>query len=137
MTMLRKAPEGTPKTWDEWTDPLGNTYRPGDLVAVAAIDGRSPVLRFGRVQRINRINSKGQLIEDVSWMMVDRNGERARVETREPSCTVTILEEFNGRGFRRWGKAKANTYRHPGNVVKVDAAEFEANETIKKELGLD
>ena len=46
--------------WPEWTDVLGNTYKPGDIVAVATISGRSPQMVFARVIRINRVNSSGE-----------------------------------------------------------------------------
>lgn len=46
--------------WPEWTDELGNTYRPGDIVAIAIINGRSPQMVIARVERINKINSRGE-----------------------------------------------------------------------------
>lgn len=46
--------------WPEWTDELGNTYRPGDIVAVAVINGRSPQMVIARVERINKVNSQGE-----------------------------------------------------------------------------
>lgn len=46
--------------WSEWTDELGNTYRPGDLVAIAIINGRSPQMVIARVERINKVNSYGE-----------------------------------------------------------------------------
>ena len=48
--------------WPEWTDELGNTYRPGDIVAIAIINGRSPQMLIARVDRINRVNSYGEEI---------------------------------------------------------------------------
>jgi hypothetical protein len=46
--------------WPEWTDELGNTYKPGDIVAIAIINGRSPQMIIARVDRINRVNSYGE-----------------------------------------------------------------------------
>lgn len=124
-----------PKTWDEWTDPVGNVYRPGDLVAVAVVSGRSPVLRIGRVLRINRCNTKGQPIvqKDVMFIKGD-DGEDKRVVVEKPWCTVTIQPLFYGRGFRSWSD-KAQTYQFPGNIVKLDAAAFDEEQAIKAELG--
>jgi hypothetical protein len=46
--------------WPEWTDVVGNTYRPGDLVAIAIINGRSPQMVLAKVIRINKVNSYGE-----------------------------------------------------------------------------
>lgn len=46
--------------WPEWTDELGNTYHPGDIVAIAIINGRSPQMIIARVDRINKVNSYGE-----------------------------------------------------------------------------
>lgn len=46
--------------WTEWTDELGNTYHPGDLVAIATINGKSPQLVYAVVERINKVNSYGE-----------------------------------------------------------------------------
>lgn len=48
--------------WPEWTDELGHTYRPGDIVAIAIINGRSPQMVIAKVERINRVNSSGEEI---------------------------------------------------------------------------
>lgn len=49
-------------TWDQWEDCLGNFYQAGDIVAVATVNGRSPQLVLARVERINRVNSRGEEI---------------------------------------------------------------------------
>lgn len=54
--------EAEAKTWPEWVDALGNTYGPGDIVAVSTINGKSPQLVIARVEKLNRINSSGKLI---------------------------------------------------------------------------
>lgn len=50
------------KTWPQWEDCRGNFYQPGDIVAIAIINGKSPQMILARVERINRINSSGELI---------------------------------------------------------------------------
>lgn len=62
---------GEPTTWDEWVDATGQTYRPGDFVAVATINGKSPQMVFGQVVKINRINSKKELILESEWHYED------------------------------------------------------------------
>lgn len=52
----------TDKTWTEWVDERGNTYCPGDIVAIAVINGRSPQMVIARVERINKVNSSGEYI---------------------------------------------------------------------------
>lgn len=115
------APEGTPRTWDEWTDVLGQVYRAGDHVAVATISGKSPQMVLGRVERINRVDSKGSLIEDGRWEL-DGRGERKWLTV--PSCTVSVKPLLDARGFTRWGNAKTVTYQFWQNIVKIDNDAF-------------
>lgn len=46
--------------WAEWVDELGNTYRPGDIVAISTVNGKSPQMVIAKVDRINRVNSSGE-----------------------------------------------------------------------------
>lgn len=96
------------KTWDEWTDNLGNTYRPGDIVAVATINGKSPQMVIAVVERINRVNSSGEEIKTRKWFDHDEPIQRERecyyaksndayysryqreVHTCKPACTMYI-----------------------------------------------
>lgn len=57
--------------WPEWVDELGNTYRPGDIVAIAIINGRSPQMIIARVDRINRVNSYGEEITANKTFLLD------------------------------------------------------------------
>lgn len=45
---------------DEWQDSIGQTFRPGDLVAVATVNGRSPQMVIAEVKTINLTNAKGE-----------------------------------------------------------------------------
>lgn len=58
--------------WPEWTDELGNTYRPGDIVAIAIINGRSPQMVIAKVDRINRVNSYGEAIMTNKSFVLDQ-----------------------------------------------------------------
>ncbi len=140
---------GIPLTYDSWTDPCGQTYEPGDYVAVAVINGRSPQMVIGKVISINRVNSKRMEIGDFSYHYDDRLNETyvkmindggydqseldaARKALRDsrysvftPSCTVTVDPVIDGRNFYRSGmklgaKVKRVTYQFPGNIVKVE-----------------
>lgn len=98
--------------WPEWVDELGNTYRPGDIVAIAIINGRSPQMIIAKVDRINKVNSYGEEImtnksfvldepvrhERECFVMQRRNeprnlyydryyAERDSTHVCEPSCT--------------------------------------------------
>lgn len=143
-----KAPAGTPKTYDEWTDVLGQTYRAGDTVAVAVINGKSPQMVIGEVVRINRLDSKGCEHVDEFWVDDDSKpprtwttstGEtRSRPEQKRahrPSCTVTVQPLIDARGFYRTGnpspwrvtdpdaKPKPVTYQFWQNIIKVEVTD--------------
>lgn len=87
-----------PRTWPEWTDILGQTYRPGDHVVYAMISGRSPQLVFAKVERINRVNSKRQEITDEVWDTPDRRHARNAGRVTIPSCTVSVWPVIDARG---------------------------------------
>lgn len=156
---MGKVIEGE-KTWPEWEDCRGNFYQPGDIVAIAIINGRSPQMILARVERINRVNSSGELIwtnktfplevpirheRECSIRKGQARGERYYemyyndhvckpsctewVETTEirkvPSCTVKATPILDARGFGRAidhdGKAKANTYSIPENIILIES----------------
>lgn len=119
------------KEWPFWTDKLGHLIYPGDFIAVATINGRSPQMVIARVERINRINSKGEEVTQVKYIQYDEpvektasNGKKymARGEYQNtPSCTITATPVLNARDFTRWGApSKKVTYQIPENCVKVD-----------------
>lgn len=124
------------KTWPEWRDMLGRIYRPGDIVAIATVSGKSPQLVLGQVERINRINSKGEEITEsyLYWPpgvpeVNDRgwpNYKESQRRTR-PSCTVTVTPVADARKFYRSrtpeGAAKKVTYQFPQNIVRVEVLE--------------
>lgn len=149
------------KTWDQWEDCRGNFYQPGDIVAIAIINGRSPQMILARVERINRVNSSGELIwtnktfpldepirheRECSFKRGLQNRDRYYemyyrdhvcktsctewIETTEvrkvPSCTVKATPILDARGFGRAtdhdGKAKANTYSIPENIILIERA---------------
>lgn len=133
------------KEWPSWTDMLGQEYRPGDFVVYATISGRSPVMNYGKVDRINRINSRGETIRGngrwfVSDTEKDANGRPIRKYVEgDPSCTVTIVPLENGRNFYRWSDRKT-TIQIPGNIVKVvggDAYLNQMEEILKGYVGED
>lgn len=133
----------SPKTWDEWTDVLGHTYRAGDYVAVSIINGKSPQMVIGKVIQINRVDSKGALIMDceTTWVECAETDEGARQHPRTKkwqrihrewtdSCTVKVQPLLDARGFDRGGwngqPPKAVVYRLWENVIKVDGSLYEA-----------
>lgn len=128
VTVTDRTVHGTPipdqsedgKRWGWWWDTLGRQFTVGDRVAVAVINGRSPQLVVVRVDRINRVDSKGRDITE-TVMSPDYS-----VRTTYPSCTVRATPLLDGRGFRRWGTTASGehnpvTYQFPGNMLKVDA----------------
>lgn len=150
-------------TWTEWTDELGNTYKPGDIVAIAIINGRSPQMIIAKVDRINKVNSYGEEIRTNKSFVLDEPVRKEREcyvlkrrnmgdryydryfaerdsshvcepsctewwQTEEvrnvPSCTVRATPIADLRGFGRTrnhdGKAKANTYSIPENIIFLE-----------------
>lgn len=111
------------KTWSSWTDILGNTIYPGDYIAVATINGRSPQQVICQVERINRLNSRGEEITEG----VRDQGHWKNV----PSCSITARPIMDARNFMRWSTWKGNsnakdkpravTYQIPANCIKIPA----------------
>lgn len=66
-SMAKKKEVSPEDLWPSWTDVLGNTYGLGDIVAIAVINGKSPQMVIARVERINRVNSSGELITERMW----------------------------------------------------------------------
>ncbi len=100
------------KTWPYWTDCLGNIIYSGDYIAVATINGRSPQLVIAQVERINRLNSRGEEITEG----VRENGKWVTV----PSCSITARPFKDARDFKRWAdKPRAVTYQIPANCIKI------------------
>ncbi len=117
-----KAGPDDPKTWPSWTDVLGQEYRPGDIVAVAVINDRSPQLVIAEVVQINAVDSKGKLIGEWStdggdpelreafyrlpWTDPQKHDARraweaTRTRTFNRSCTVRARPVIDARGFYR------------------------------------
>lgn len=108
--------------WPCWHDALGQRYEPGDRVAIATVNGKSPQLVIGEVIRINRMNSRGEPIMDRRFLRA-KPGQRSHSVEYE-SATITVQPLVDGRGFLRWsargGKApRAVTYQYPQNIIKV------------------
>lgn len=93
---------GIPLTYDEWTDPCGNVYRPGDHVAVATISGRSPQLVIAKVVSINRVNSKGEEIGKSSFDGGDPELDAALAECRKEQ--PRLIAGANQPAYDAWRK---------------------------------
>lgn len=106
---------------DSWHDILGNSYGPGDTVAYASINGKSPQLVVAEVVRINTINSKGEKITSHKY---DQN---RRQWTESPSVTVTVKPLIDARGFGRYGKKdRLITLQIPENIIAVTEVDMTA-----------
>jgi hypothetical protein len=125
------------KEWDYWTDVLGQTYRVGDTVAVATVNGKSPQMVLARVERINKMDSKGKPITKSEWVWEDSfqtyNWREPHERKEFPSCTVTATPIVDARGFTRYSsqhwnsetkqiehtQAKKINYSIPENIIKI------------------
>lgn len=135
-------PDDAPDTWPEWVDKLGQTYRPGDFVAYASINGRSPQMVFARVLEIRRRDSKGALITvDVRYKTGNRierpNGGGMMDEWRvrkDPYCKVKVQPIEDARSFYRSADAKAVTLSIPENIIRIEPRPEWTDEHITADL---
>lgn len=88
----------------EWTDCLGQTYKPGDAVAYASISGKSPQLVIGEVVSIHSHDSKGN---------------RYRNFKGQDICSVKVQPLLDARGFWRDYNAKAVHLKIVENIIKI------------------
>lgn len=127
------------KEWPSWTDPLGATYAPGDLIAYAAVSGSSADMRFGYVVRINSVNSSGQPITRSYY------DNETKEHKTVPSATVTLVEVEPSTGLPKkgysWnttksGRARLKTIHNIGNVVAVSSTPDDIDGTVEKLIEL-
>lgn len=121
-----------PKEWPEWVDSIGQTYSPGDAVAISITSGNSSDIVVGEVVRINRLRANGDEIKLKTRMIgppPDGSDPTALWHYQvEDWCTVTIRPIFicgspastYDRTLKQYlpvGKAK--TYQKPENIVAL------------------
>jgi hypothetical protein len=83
--MVVLAPPST--VWYEWTDILGQTYRPGDYVVYAGVSSQASVLHVGKVDRINRYKADGSpILTQGPW-----NNTTKTWDPGVPSATVRVI----------------------------------------------
>lgn len=113
---MGKVVEGE-KTWPEWEDCQGNVYQPGDIVAVAIINGRSPQLVLARVERINRVNSSGELI----W--ANKTFDLDEPIRQEREC-------YTRRGLDR--RERYYEMYYPNHICKPECTEWTQTTEVRK-----
>lgn len=105
------------KTLESFTDPLGQVYKPGDLVAISIISGRSPRTSYGIVQSIFPEDTKGQEIVSIRHF---RNPDTGMYEViKTPACHVQVKVSQR----TRWGgdgDDKLHTYKISDNITKIN-----------------
>ena len=112
--------------WPEWTDFLGNVYRPGDHVVYATCSSSSANLTFARALKINRLDKDGEPI------MTSKYDRTLRMQIRDiPHCTVTLQPLEDSRMSWRDSNAKKVTIQNIDNIVKVESSYITAFEAIK------
>lgn len=108
----------------EWTDFLGNVYRPGDFVVWPKAYGSGVQMAFGQVVSINRFNSSKE-------ELLDRDGNP------RPTITLQPLEWGRSR-VSKWQQTKKGNIRKVTvsdhrNVVKVDGGVYTQFEKIQEQ----
>lgn len=107
--------------WTEWTDELGNTYRPGDIVAIATISGRSPQLVYAVVERINKVNSSGEP------HMINKSFKLDEPVRHERECHVVKRRNSGDRYYDRYYAEQDS--RH---ICKPECTEYWQVEETRK-----
>lgn len=133
-TALNLTPQD--RTWDEWTDSLGQVFRPGDLISIATISGRSPQLVIAQVIKINRVDSSGSPIQ-THHTRYGKNSDgsrnyKDRKDYTRDSCSVKAQPLFRG-----WGgfidnpeSERAVTYKILHSILKVPYTREELNDVV-------
>lgn len=105
------------KTIESFTDPLGQEYGPGDLVAISIISGRSPITSYGVVQNIFPEDTKGQ---EIMNRVHTRNPDTGVYEViKTPACHVQVKVSQR----TRWGgdgDDRLHTYKISDNITKIN-----------------
>ena len=105
------------KTLESFTDPLGQVYKPGDLVAISIITDRSPRTAYGIVENTFAEGTKGEplVTRTYSW-----NTELNKHDVIEaPTCHVQVKVQHR----TRWGgdgHDKLHTYKISDNITKIN-----------------
>lgn len=118
--MPKKLPVNNPdipETWPKWTDVLGQTYHPGDFIAYACINGKSPQMVFAKVLSIRRLDS--QRNEIISNKYSYNRETKTSEHTVTLSCKVKVQPLLDARNFYRSSDPKAVTLSIPENIIKV------------------
>lgn len=100
---------------ESWVDALGQTYKPGDAVAVSIINDRSPRTVYGVVENIYLTDTRGERIMGSSTVFDPETGEYSYV--REQSCGVKVRVLKRSRWGR--GDSGSTTYKIPENITKL------------------
>lgn len=106
---------GKRPTAPEWTDTLGQVFRPGDLIAVATVNDKSPQMVIARVERINLTNAKGERL--VRSIPTGRKETRTRPEYIGPR-TLTRLHPRDP-GWREQVEEQNRLRNDPANWREV------------------
>ncbi len=116
--------------WPEWTDVLGQVYKPGDFVAYSYTHYKSAGLQFGVVDRINRYMKNGkEILGQGKWDQASKS-----YLPGAPSCTVRVIpvEKFKGKWTTKKTYYSAGqvyldsaqgtpvTWRKPENILKIN-----------------
>ena len=126
------AEPDTPKTWPEWTDVLGNTYRPGDNVAISIINGKSPQMVIGEVLKINRVNSSKQQLGE----FVYDDGDPELKEAKEKIHDQTFRDRYSDDRLVRedaWQKIRDADAKWQASRVKS----FKPSCTVRVQPSID
>lgn len=124
-------------TTDRWKDSLGQEFRPGDMVAVAVVNGRSPQMVVAEVERINTTNAKGEPHTKTAWTGEMKPREVVRRTYVGPDPGPQPQPAWGRRAeyrekWQEWHAKKAELEADPANwrIDEVKTAWDEVTETV-------
>lgn len=106
------------KTLESFTDPLGQEYRPGDLVAISTIASRSPRTVYGIVENIFSESTKGEPITIKQYVLNEETKRYDVVEHPDADVQVTIVARTRWGGTS--GAGRKQTYTITDNITKIE-----------------
>ena len=130
---MASKPNKKQGTTDRWKDSLGQEFKPGDMVAVAVINGRSPQMVVALVERINTTNAKGEPHTKNAW-----TGEMKGREIVNRTYTGPEIPEEPGRftssyfrppAEQRAYQAQWNEWRRKKEELEADPANWRIDRT--------
>lgn len=115
------------ETVNEWYDSIGQKIHPGDYIAVATINGRSPQLVYAQIKQINKTNKDGKpYYFGFHGPAQALDPQYYNLDNYTPTVVVSAVPIYSGRDFYRSDNPRAVSYSIVGNITKLSDEQVEA-----------